>query len=279
MSDCPVCYEQLTEQNQVVLCANEHKICRECLQGMIRSNRSPKCPMDRGDIIWANVPEDLRPVRRDDRVRERRGGPVDIPALQQQRQTAEHRRAEALILQAELREQQAEIARQLANVNELVANMGEVIRVRNDQIRIAEAHEQLDIAREPVLVVETILSIERQQFREEQQRTGHFATREVIGRDGVRRQVTPRPLHQIYGEEGLIGGARYQRQRSDGRRMEFQPHHVRHGRRCGNCRFFGHTRGRCPYENVVNRDSHLNHEQAFSEGVREAYVAGVTLLR
>jgi len=233
--------------------------------------------MDRGDIIWANVPEDLRPVRRDDRVRERRGGPVDIPALQQQRQTAEHRRAEALILQAELREQQAEIARQLANVNELVANMGEVIRVRNDQIRIAEAHEQLDIAREPVLVVETILSRAQQEFREEQQRTGHFATREVIGRDGVRRQVTPRPLHQIYGEEGLIGGYRVRREHNG--RMEFQLTQVRHGRRCGNCRFFGHTRGRCPYENVVNRDSHLNHEQAFSEGIREAYVAGVTLLR
>ena len=234
--------------------------------------------MDRGDIIWANVPEELRPVRRDDRVRERRGGPVDIPALRQQLQTAENRRAEALILQADLREQQAEIARQLANVNELVANMGEVIRVRNDQIRIAEAHEQLDIAREPVL--ETILSIERQQFREEQQRTGHFATREVIGRDGVRRQVTPRPLHQIYGEEGLLGGFRISHgQGFMVRRMEFRPHHVRHGRRCGNCRFFGHTRGRCPYENRVNRDSHLNHEQAFGEGIREAYVAGVTLLR
>ncbi len=277
MSDCPVCYEQLTEQNQIVLCANEHKICRDCVSGMLRSNRSPKCPMDRGDIIWANVPEELRPVRRDDRVRERRGDPVDIPALQQQRQTAEDRRAEALILQADLREQQAEIARQLANVNYLVANMSEVIRVRTDQIRIAQAHEQLEIAHEPVLVVENVLSRAQQEFRDEQQRTGHFATREVLGRDGVRRQVTPRPLWQIYGEEALIPG--YRVRRAFNGQMEFQLTQVRSGRRCGNCRFFGHTRGRCPYEDRVNRDSHLNHEQAIREGIREAYVAGVTLLR
>lgn len=272
MSDCPVCYEQLTEENQVVLCANEHKICRECLQGMIRSNRSPKCPMDRGDIIWANVPEDLRPVRRDDRVRERRGGPVDIPALRQQLVTAVDRRAEALILQAELQAQQARIARQLADVNELVANMGEVIRVRTDQINTArqrqEALEQLEIAHEP-----NIFEQERANFRERQRAEGHFAQREVVGRDEVRRNVVPRELEHVYGTQNISGSGRFVVNGVP----TFTPARVVGGRRCGNCRYFGHTRGRCPYDSD-NTGGMWSHDHSESIGIRDAYVAGVALL-
>lgn len=236
--------------------------------------------MDRGDIVWANVPEELRPARRDDRVRERRGGPVDIPGvarLREQFLAADRRRAEALRLQADLQAQQAEIARQLADVNELVANMGEVIRVRADQIRIAEAGRYNRAQREERQEEENrAITPEREEFRAEQRRLNYFSRREVLGRDGVRRVVVPRELEHVYGMGNISFSGRYLTSQEGP--MTFVPASVVGGRRCGNCRYFGHTRGRCPYDSD-NTGSHWSHGHSESIGIRDAYVPGVALLR
>ena len=235
--------------------------------------------MDRGDIVWANVPEELRPAQREDRVRERRGGPVDIPGvarLRQQLLTADRRREEALRLQADLQAQQAEIARQLAYVNELVANMGEVIRVRADQIRIAEAGRE----RQADVVARRdgsgAMTEEREEFRAEQRRLNYFSRREVQGRDGVRRVVVPRELEHVYGMGNVRFSGTYLTSQEGP--PTFVPASVIGGRRCGNCRYFGHTRGRCPYDSD-NTGSHWSHGHSESIGIRDAYVAGVALLR
>lgn len=46
---CQICYAtELSPENSMIICWNEHTICSDCCNGIYNSGRSIKCPFDRG---------------------------------------------------------------------------------------------------------------------------------------------------------------------------------------------------------------------------------------
>lgn len=46
---CQICYvTEMSPENSMIICWNEHTICNECCNGIYTSGRSIKCPFDRG---------------------------------------------------------------------------------------------------------------------------------------------------------------------------------------------------------------------------------------
>jgi len=48
---CPVCYDDFSLNEMVIICWNEHKLCDTCYKGCCDSERSLKCPLDRTQMF------------------------------------------------------------------------------------------------------------------------------------------------------------------------------------------------------------------------------------
>jgi len=67
---CQICYAtELSPENSMIICWNEHSICNECCNGIYTSGRTIKCPFDRGYMFdWRqqqpSKPEPSKPEGR-----------------------------------------------------------------------------------------------------------------------------------------------------------------------------------------------------------------------
>ncbi len=50
-NECPICYDELSNENSIIVCWNEHKLCETCYKTIMKHPRTPKCPMDRGEMF------------------------------------------------------------------------------------------------------------------------------------------------------------------------------------------------------------------------------------
>lgn len=106
---CPVCYDDFTQENKMVVCWNEHSLCQGCYSTMMTSARSQnkkcaECRVDMFDWREGTAPTPTRRRQRCGVCRQEGHNRLSCrdPRAVQERLERENRR------QARLREQEAE---------------------------------------------------------------------------------------------------------------------------------------------------------------------------
>ncbi len=62
---CPVCFDEFSIKDMIIICWNEHKLCDTCYKGCCDSNRSLKCPLDRQQMFDFRIIQAPQPVVRE----------------------------------------------------------------------------------------------------------------------------------------------------------------------------------------------------------------------